>query len=197
MKKIIILAMAVMMAAGTYANITFNLWYKQAKDHLGTTINDATMFKIIVDADGDGLDAQSSGLNAFASDDDQVAFTYAFDPSYPGEIYMVEDFTNVQRPAVATGTKDFYVAWYEGLTNQSATDPGVGQWYGTYRESDWVFPEDGSTVTFGDMGDNGSALNQSDVTYSQVVPEPASALLVALGGVSVYVLRRHGKRSIS
>ena len=195
MKKMILIAAAVMMAAGAYANITFNMWYVDAKDHLGATISDNTIFKIIVDADGDGLDSAISLENAFAAGDDQVAFTYAFDSTYPGELYFIEDGINIARPSVATGEKNFYVAWYEGLEDTGAAAPGLGQWVGVYRESNWVFPEDGSTVSFGDTA-AGTPLNQADVSYYQVVPEPASALLVLLGGGLTYYIRRRGSIQI-
>jgi len=189
MKKIIIMTMAVMLAAGAYANISFNMWYLDAKDHLGVTISDNTIFKIIVDVNGDGLNSASSLENAFAVGDDQIAFTYAFDATYAGELYMIEGFNNIARPDVATGQKNFYVAWYEGLEDTGAVAPGIGQWFGVYRESNWVFPEDGSTVTFGNIA-SGTPLNQSNVSYHQVIPEPATALLALIGGGMAWAARR-------
>lgn len=189
MKKMILIAAAVMLAAGAYANITFNMWYLDAKDHLGETISDNTIFKIIVDAENDGLDSAVSRANVFADGDDQVAFTFAIDPTYPGEIYFIEDGINIPRPEVVTGQKNFYLTWYEGLGNTAATAPGLGQWVGVYRESNWVFPEDGSAIAFGDTA-AGTPLNQAAVSYYQVVPEPATALLALIGGGLAYYVRR-------
>lgn len=193
MKKYIVMAAAAMIAAGASANITFNLWQTGAEDHTGSLISDNSMFKIIVDVDGDGLDAisGSQSLTDFAVGDDQVAFTYSFDSAYPGEVYMWEGFTNIQRPDVATGNPQFYAVWYEGLTDTSATQMADGQWLGYTTDTSWLFPEDGATVSFGDGSTSVNTLSGGvNFAQAQAIPEPATFALMGIAGLGAFFNRK-------
>ncbi len=196
MKKFIIMAMTVMMTAGAYANITFNLWYEDARDHSGSGIPLNTVFKIIADGEGDGLDLFSGGTvtNDFVTGDDAVMFTDGVQGA-ANNIYMGSgfdpDYINVAHPDTNFAGDKFYVVWYEGLTNEGASAPGEGTWIGVLSDPSFIMPNDGDTVTFGGYPTQAEAINQANVSYYQVIPEPSTFVgMMLMGAVALMRGRR-------
>jgi hypothetical protein len=156
------------------------------KDISGNTVSMANgFFMLIADTAGDGLDGYNfggtAGLNltdTFAEDDDVLFYT----TGYVADDVAFGSFSQQTYSGITAG-QDYYAVWSDGTG-----------WAGTYHigtDVNWDVPTSGGTVSpsFSGYGD-------ANTQYA-AVPEPASALLVALGGGMVYALRRRGRNYIS
>ncbi|MGE4488724.1 MAG: PEP-CTERM sorting domain-containing protein [Kiritimatiellales bacterium] len=193
MKKIMFFLMS-MMAMTSFANITVQTYLTDVDTHDNSAVSIDTLFKIVVDIDGDGLDLAVNGgsISDFlnGSDDDIILGSGGFYGS--GELWY--DSGSIVLPSGAAQGDDYYVVFYEGLTSAD-TAPGESTWFGVYRdgtdELNWSLPSDGNTVYAESYG-----LATSDVSYYQTVPEPATALLALIGGGIAYAVRRRGHKFV-
>jgi hypothetical protein len=199
MKKIgMMMAMAVL-AVGAFADVSVNINVTS----MGLTDqNDATIsvadgfYMLVADVDGDGLDGwnfdtdQISFSDSLVLDDDVVLYQggYSFDDAALSPNSQ-ESYLGV------IGGEQYYVIW--GSVGSSATALGEGNWFGAYSIDDnviWEVPATGTVAPF--ISDANAVAVSSLYGYAQSVPEPASALLVLLGGGMVYALRRRGNKFV-
>jgi hypothetical protein len=206
MKKGII-ALLVMMGMMTYADIaTFDIQaylsdVKQ-KNNGSASLTVDSVFMLIADGNNDGLNMDSAWDQSLfvannyldneiiykgtAIDDGEGSYLWSFTTGDRGALSAANDL-------VVAGD-NYYMVWFEGLQNDVNGTPSANSWVGSYREAtaEWQLPSvNGLRFPAADP------VNMNNVTWTQAVPEPASALLVALGGGMVYALRRRGHHSIS
>jgi hypothetical protein len=92
---------------------------------------------------------------------------------------------------VSTG-QQFGMVWFPTLTNQTVAPTG-GLSYGFYSQPDWLIPGDGAVIGTGfeTVSVGGPIPNSAGVASLNVVPEPSTYALMALGGlVMFYMIRR-------
>jgi hypothetical protein len=103
------------------------------------------------------------------------------------------------------GGDQLLLAWFPNLSD-SATQPGFGQQYGSFRAADWVVPgENGADILinmitpngFTDFGITANATEaQGRASFSSeaaMIPEPSTATLIALGLLGLFSSRRNRK----
>jgi hypothetical protein len=211
MKKILVMLAMAAMASMAFADVAVNLELSYLNDADDAPISEGIKFLAFIDTDGDGI----NGLNLGNYSDNNALWSAAATANQGTFRWDADDviiyngvnagagldgyFSLINTPqagnsvvtlgvdGIAVGNQ-VYVMWFSELAG-SASAPGIIHQVGYYTDSNWTLPTNGNTLQVEDY-----TLNQSAIT---VIPEPASALLVALGGGMVYVLRRRGNRFVS
>lgn len=204
MKKRMITLLAMLAGAMAHADIAnFDVQMLvggvMQKENSSANLTAGSVYMVIADGSNDGLNMDSLwDMSLFTSDsylDNEIIYkSTAID--FEGLTYLWTG-TSEERGSAFNAYNDlvgandtYYLVWFEGLSDVDGT-PTAGSWVGsiTYSSSDanWRLPPANGAV--GDSGTYAS-LAMNDVSWVQAVPEPASALLVAIGGGMVYALRR-------
>ena len=94
---------------------------------------------------------------------------------------------------VTTGDQ-WGMVWFPSLTDQTTT-PTAGMAYGFYSQPDWLIGSDGATLSyeFETVSVGGPLPNSSGVASLNVVPEPSTYALMALGGLALFFIARRRK----
>jgi hypothetical protein len=210
MKKQLLMMAMLAMAAMTYAGVAVNFELYQLNDADDVAISEGIKFLAFIDTDGDGInglnlgnysdnnslwvDAATGNQGSFLWDADDVIIFDGGNAGWgtAGYFSLNDPNANGGNALVTLGSgidagDQVYVMWFSELAG-SASAPGSISQVGYYTDSNWTLPNDTGLLQAEDY-----ALNQSAIA----VPEPASALLVALGGGMVYALRRRGHRFVS
>ncbi|MFA6172278.1 MAG: PEP-CTERM sorting domain-containing protein [Kiritimatiellales bacterium] len=204
MKKIIMM-FALAMAATSFATVSVNMDLMTLNDASDVAIKEGIKFLVYVDKDNDGInglnlsnyaDLNSLWVNAAAANtgsflwdaDDAIIFNGA-SAGWGSEGFFSLGSANGGLNAMFNlgngidQNDGVYAMWFAELAGNAATPAGITE-VGFYTDSNWALPGDTGTLEASDYG-----LNQSAITV-QAIPEPATALLVAIGGGMAYVLRR-------
>jgi len=208
MKKVLIMLAMAAMASMALATVSVNFELSQLNDANDVAINEGIKFLAFIDKDGDGINGLNLGnysdgntLWAAAAAANQGTFLWDADDEiiFNGEnkgwdlagYFSLLDAQGGNSMVTLGGGIDagdqVYVMWFSELAG-SAVTPGSITEVGYYTSGSWTLPNDTGLLQAEDYG-----LNHSAIT---VVPEPASALLVAVGGAMVYALRRNTRKSI-
>lgn len=186
MKKIVIAMIVAVSAFVAHADMTYSPFLLDGYDAGGSPIVDGT-YVMLIDLDGDGFDFNNldgtTGTWNFDADD------YLMDVGQivNGEAFPFDTITTAGIPSGYDANIDhYYVFWFDKAYSLADIQPGAGIHFGV---------EDLGAVGT-DPGDYTPFLTGGNAQY-QTVPEPASALLVAIGGGLVYALRRRGHRFVS
>ena len=203
MKKIIMM-FAMAMAATSFANIAVNMDLMTLNNASGAPISEGIKFLVYVDKDNDGI----NGLNLGNYSDNNALWVAAATANQGSFLWDADDTIVFNGASKGWGSSGFfsigdanggnalfslgggidandhvYAMWFSELDG-TAVVPGSITEVGFYTDSNWALPGDTGTLEASDYG-----LNQSAITV-QAIPEPATALLVAIGGGMAYVLRR-------
>jgi hypothetical protein len=202
MKKILMVSAMAVMASVTFANVSVNFELSYLNDADDVAINEGIKFLAFIDKDGDGINglnlgnysddnalwsaAATANAGSFLWDADDVIIFNGENKGWgvPGYFSLLDAQGGNSTVSLGNGidTGDqVYVMWFAELAG-IASAPGSISQVGYYTDSNWTLPPEGNGLQAEDY-----ALNQSAIT---VVPEPATALLVAIGGGMAYVLRR-------
>jgi hypothetical protein len=209
MKKILVLLAFLAAASMALATVSVNFELYQLNDANDVAINEGIKFLAFIDKDGDGID----GLNLGNYVDDNALWSAAANANQGSFLWDADDAIIFNGDSKGYATAGYfslldaqggnsivslgngidvgdqvYVMWFSELAG-GAVAPGSITEVGYYTSGSWTLPSDTQLLQAEDY-----ALNQSAIT---VVPEPASALLVAIGGGMVYALRRRGHRFVS
>lgn len=211
MKKIIAILALAAFASVTLADVAVNFELWTLNDADDTPISENIKFLAFIDADGDGINglnldnySDNNSLWNAAAAANQATFLWDTDDliifngdskgyAVPGYFSLLD--ANGGNAVFSLGSgidtgDQVYVMWFAELAG-SASAPGSITQVGYYTDSNWTLPNVTGLLQAEDY-----ALNQSAITI-QAVPEPASALLIALGGGAVYAIRRRGRNYIS
>lgn len=193
------------LAASTFANagaITFQV--TGLGDAAGNPLPEGTLVLLVADADNDNptFENYQIGADSFLGDSDDVIL--AMEQVTPHAIPVFADGFrgDVSWDNAAKGVKEgdsMALIWFDFdyATAQSAAGPGEGVAYGVFR-SDNPIGSDQTALPFfvpannvnGTIGFSAESVGAGELNASYVtVPEPASMLILALGG-GVAVLRR-------
>lgn len=185
MKKILFAIFVALAAVSANASMTYSPFLLDGYDASGTPIANGT-YVMVLDLDGDGWDgldylSQASGSADNASSwlwdaDDYIMDIGQFEN---GEAFPFSTFNASSVPGYTANVDNYYVMWFDTAYNPLAAGPGVGVNYGVENL--------GAVGT--DPGDYGPFLTGGNATL-QTIPEPATALLIAIGGGMAYALRR-------
>ncbi len=206
--KRIIMMLIMAMAVTSFADISVNLDLMTLNDANDVAISEGIKFLAFVDKDNDGINgldlsnysdnnalwvaAAVANQGSFLWDaDDAIVFNGA-SKGWGLDGYFSASDANGGDIQITLGNgidenDHFYVMWFAELAG-NAVAPGSISQVGFYTDSNWRLPAAPGLMTAAS-----DTLNQSAIT---VVPEPASALLVAVGGAMVYALRRNTRKSI-
>lgn len=192
MKKLLTLFIAAF-AAVTFADVTVTIGPAMLglTDEADATITVANgFFMLVADVDGDGLDGWSTA-GAGGNIDGTINFTSGLITGDDVILYQGAYFADNAAQAInspqtyigVNGGEDYYAIWSD--IGSTATDLGVGNVFGSYRVDDanWEVPASGSVGPFVNDANSGAG-------YYQSVPEPATALLLAIGAGCAWVGRR-------
>ena len=192
MKKVLLFVAMAVAAFSAHASMTYSPFLFDGYDAGGTPIADGT-FVMVLDVDGDGWNGFDYLSQAVSPADNSSSWLWDTDDKLMdrgqivnGEAFPFSTFTAASVPGFDANVDHYYVMWFDTAYNVADIGPGVGVNYGV---------EDLGTVGT-DPGDYGPFLVGGNAVY-QTVPEPASALLVLLGGGAVYALRRRGHYFVS
>jgi hypothetical protein len=210
MKKLIMM-FAMAMAATSFATVSVNIDLMTLNDANDVAIHEGIKFCAFIDKDNDGI----NGLNLSNYSDNNALWVAAATANQGTFLWDADDATIYNGVSRGWGMDGYfsgldvnggdfqitlgngidvndhvYVMWFSELDG-SAVAPGSITEVGFYTDSNWTLPNDSFLLNA-----TGDTLNQSAITV-QAIPEPASALLVALGGGIVYALRRRGNRFVS
>jgi len=206
MKKIMMIVAALAMSLTAFATVSVDFDVATLNDANDTPIAEGIKFLIFLDKDGDGINGADlsnyfdnnstwrSVVNSgsFLWDaDDEILFNgaskgwgltgeFAINDAYDGNLVF-----NLGS-GIDAGDQ-IYALWFAEVAGAAAT-PGSITEVGFITDASWDLPADTGLLQVNDWGQNQSAIT--------VVPEPASALLVAVGGAMVYALRRNTRKSI-
>jgi len=201
MKKILMFIALAVLGCSAMADVAVDMNAAFINDTNGTPVSVGDMFLIVIDTDGDGVNgaglANYTDYNAawnavvnvgsFLWDtDDIILFQGGLNngSSMAGWFDLSASHGGTLTTALAGGVDagdSVYAMWFSGVAGTELT-PGAVSQVGFYTEGAWALPADQGTLTANNFG-----LNQNSIS---VVPEPASVLLVAVGGALVYGLRR-------
>lgn len=186
MKKILMMSAIALMAVATQADMTYSPFaFGVLNDASGNVINDGT-YVMVLDLDGDGWNGtdyltQSPGGDNASSwlwDADDVLMDRG--QITAGDAFPFWTVSTASIPAGYTANVDnYYVMWFDTAYNIADVGPGAGINYGAENM--------GAVGT--DPGDYTPFMVGGSATL-QTIPEPATALLVAIGGGMAYALRR-------
>ncbi|MFA7368099.1 MAG: PEP-CTERM sorting domain-containing protein [Kiritimatiellales bacterium] len=206
MKKILVMLAMSAMASMALATVSVNLELAYLNDANDVAISEGIKFLAFIDTDGDGI----NGLNLGNYSDDNALWSAAATANQGTFLWDANDviiyngvnagagvdgyFSLINTPQAGNSVvtlgvdgigvgNQVYVMWFAELAG-STSAPGIIHQVGYYTDSNWTLPTDGNVLQAEDY-----ALNQSAITV-QAIPEPATALLVAIGGGMAYVLRR-------
>ncbi len=208
MKKIVLMAALAFSAVLAQASISLNFTEGYLYKHDGSTVlPENSTIVMLLDADNDGSfgDLTQSTTSWTADAGDVVLDRWAFNYNY--DVGFGADSPTYTYGGDITVGKKIMLVWYDKAYSAGDAGPGEGVYFGTFRTDDiqtgqnatWIVPSDGFTVNVGFLtanagGDNAESLGAAQY---QTVPEPATALLVAIGGGMAYALRRRGHRFVS
>ncbi len=200
MKKSI-MALLLLMGVATYADIaTFDLQVYledvKQKNNGSAALTADSVFMLIADGSNDGLNMDlewdQSLFSANSYLDNEIVYKgTAVDGG--GFTYLWSQ-TTVDRGSALSAANDavtandnFYIVWFEGLQNDLNGTPTALSWVGSlrYDTPNWKLPP-----VNGAVGDSLTPVNMNDVTWTQAVPEPATALLAFIGGGLAWASRR-------
>jgi hypothetical protein len=202
MKKIIMM-FAMAMAATSFANVAVNMDIMTLNDASDVAIQEGIKFLVYVDKDNDGI----NGLDLSNYFDDNALWVAAAAANQGSFLWDADDAIIFEGASAGWGSEGFfsigsangglnanfalgngidagdhvYAMWFAELAGDAATPAGITE-VGFYTDSVWTLPSETGLLDASDY-----YLNQSAIT---VVPEPATALLVAIGGGMAYVIRR-------
>ncbi len=202
MKKIVLLTTVVALGATlAQAGIALNIYQGYLYKNDGSTpLSENSTMMLLCDANNNGSFGDLTQVpSAWTADaGDVVVDRWAF--NYNADIGFGDKVVTFNLTGGIDANKKLMLVWYDKEYNPGDAGPGQGVHFGTFRTDDiqtgsmtsWIIPADGATVNLSFLtanagGDNAEALG---VAQHQVVPEPATALLVAVGGVAAYFLRR-------
>jgi len=209
MKKILVMLAMAAMAHVTFADVAVNFELAYLNDADDVVINEGIKFLAFIDKDGDGIDglnmgnysdnnalwvaAATANTGSFLWDANDVIIFNGENKGWglPGYFSLLDAQGGNSIVTLGNGIDvgdQVYVMWFAELAGNAGAPGSITQ-VGFYTDSNWTLPNDTGLLQAEDY-----ELNQSAIT---VVPEPASALLVALGGGMVYALRRRGHRFVS
>lgn len=201
MKKIIMFIALAMLGCNAIADVAvdMNAAFVNDKDGVGLSVGD--MFLIAIDTDGDGVD----GASLANYTDDNAAWNAVYDAgsflwdaddvilfqgglnngsSMAGWFDLMASHGSTVTTALGSGIDEgdsVYAMWFSGVAGTELT-PGAVSQVGFYTEGNWALPANNGTLTA-----NNFALSQDSIT---VVPEPATALLLLIGGGCAWAGRR-------
>jgi len=184
MKKIIYYIVIALAAISADASMTYSPFLFDGYDASGSAIVDGT-FVMVLDVDGDGWDGLSYDSQALSGDNSSSWLWDADDylmnrgEIVNGEAFPFSTFTAASVAGYDANVDHYYVMWFDTAYNISDAGPGVGVDYGV---------EDLGAVGT-DPGNYGEFLTGGNATY-QTVPEPATALLLLIGGGCAWAGRR-------
>jgi hypothetical protein len=183
MKKIMILAAMFVAALSAQANLALNITTDNVTFDGVSNYANGDFFMYLIDVNGDGIAAPTDIAFNPGSDDYLVASGDGFFMDMDG--YRGYTYTGDQSLDFATyQNKNVYLVAFDGITS-SELAPGAGTDYVIWRSSAMSLPglEGGSLL-------DAYSFNPAEATYAQTIPEPATALLIAIGGGMAYVIRR-------
>jgi hypothetical protein len=207
MKKIMGLMAAVAFCATiAQADLTFNMINGFFYENDGSTpLSLNSTLVLLADTDNDGFGDLTQATTSWKADDgDTVLFRWNTDDSMgagsDGEGLYYTGYAGL------TAGRDLMLVWYDKAYSAGDAGPGEGVYFGTFRTDSvisfsdiaWELPPDGYTISlnFATVNMGGDSADSLGVAQYQTVPEPATALLVAIGGGMAYVLRRNKRQSI-
>lgn len=190
MKKLTIVAVLALLAGFASADIFLEINCGQLFQNNGTTpIAIGDLWAICIDVDGDGAaaftDSSSNASDSFLMDADDVLCGYgninnAFGP-LAGYVQTGNGNAGTAYSASVSG-KNYYLLYFQGVTG-AATAPGENTYFGYWQADNLTPTADGFTQA--------STLYTDSVTAQyQTVPEPATALLLAIGAGFAWAGRR-------
>jgi hypothetical protein len=201
MKKIIMM-FAMAMAATSFGTVSVNIDLMTLNDASDVAISEGIKFCAFIDKDNDGINgldlsnysdnnalwvaAVAANQGSFLWDaDDAIIFNGASQGWDMTGYFSISDANSGNAMFNLGGGIDagdhVYVLWFAELAGDAVAPTGITE-VGFYTDSNWILPHD-----TGLLDASSDSLNQSAIT---VVPEPATALLVAIGGGMAYVIRR-------
>jgi hypothetical protein len=201
MKKIIMM-FAMAMAATSFATVSIDVDLMTLNDVNDQPISEGIKFLVFVDRNNDGI----AGLDLSNYSDNNALWTAAATANQGTFLWDANDVIVYNGSNAGWGLDGYfslqgannglvqltlgidgvdagdhvYTMWFPELSGD-ATVPGNITQVGFLTDPNWTLPAD-----TGVLSATGYDFNQSAIA----VPEPASALLVALGGGLVYALRR-------
>jgi hypothetical protein len=200
MKKIMGLMMVVMFSAlFAQANVVLNLIEGYLYKNDGSTVlPENSTIALLCDANNDGFGDLTQATTSWAADAGDIvlgrwAFNYNLDAGV-GSDSITYDLTGT----VGVGD-NLMLVWYDKAYSAGDAGPGEGVHFGTFRTDDvisfsdiaWTTPTDGGwNLNFATANAGGDSLESAGAAQYQTIPEPATALLIAIGGGMAYVIRR-------
>jgi len=176
MKKIIIMAAIAAMAGAVSASVSYTPFLLNGNDALNAPITDGT-FVMVFDVDGDGFDFNNIVADSWEFDSDDYLMQRG--QINDGVAFPAHNFFIADVPGYDAGVDNYYVFWFDTAYNAGATGAGENVDFGVELL--------GPAVS--DGGTSSPFLTGGATTY-QSVPEPATALLLAIGAGCAWAGRR-------
>lgn len=188
------------------ASVTLNMFFGNLYRADGVTpLPTGSIITLVADAGNDGFGDLTQATSSFGGDsNDVVLATFASnDFGGPGTVF---DALQLDQPSLV-GRK-IQLAWYDTLlTPGTQQGPGHDVDFGTFRtdipnldgtNGTWVYPSDGFTIslnfltaTQGGSNPESAGRAQLRTAAGPIIPEPSSALLLAIGGGLLLTGRRN------
>jgi hypothetical protein len=193
MKKLLMISAIALMAVVARADLAYMpSALGVLNDAAGNPLSDGT-FLMVLDLDGSGFDFNNLSGDSWVFDANDVIMdrgaigpTKGVDFELEGDAFPVWTVSTANIPAGYTANVDqYYVFWFDKSYDVADLGPGAGVHFGV--ENLGTVGTDPGTYTPDLVGGN---------AQYQTVPEPATALLIAIGGGMAYVLRRNTRKSI-